>query len=100
MDFIGFCARGHERIDFDWDREGFERHMVSAHGAKRLRPGGTDPAYDRLAPGWKDGKITKPYAWKPPKRDADGGAKRLNKWVATRELVIEEVGDDETARAS
>ena len=102
MDFIAFCARGHDRIDFDGDREGFERHMISVHGAKRKRTGGPDPMHGahRTAPGWSTSGKFEPYPWKAPKRDADGGAKRLDKWVATRELVIEEVGDDETARAS
>jgi hypothetical protein len=110
-EFHATCNRGHERLYFgeidgqelcDGGREGFERHMISVHGAKRKRTGGPDPMHGahRTAPGWSTSGKFEPYPWKPAKRDADGGAKRLDKWVSTRELVIEEVGDDETARAS
>ena len=68
LTFSAHCAKGHDRIDFT-DREAFEAHMTGEHKARRQYPGGSGVGTnDRKAPGWTDGRIDKPYAWKAPSR--------------------------------
>ena len=87
MALLGFsarCAKGHDRIEFT-DREAFEAHMARAHTVRRPHPGGAAlSTNDRKAPGWTDGEIDKPYAWKAPSR-TPGGIERVAQRIAAGE---------------
>lgn len=97
MAFSGYCAKGHDRVDFTGRPEAFEAHMVEAHGARKLVPGGRPPRQHMMswyrcapAPGWAAGKIAKPYQWKAPKPSAGSWRRVLDAAQAGQVEIAED----------
>lgn len=78
--FTGFCARGHDRIDFT-DPTAFEGHFRTEHGRRKIGAGNAHPwTHNRPAPM----KTAKPHPWRPARPDP----KALDAWVASGELEM------------